>query len=170
MGFQQWYDIGILEMLFRCSIRLRPLQILRVCVPFLMRLTLLMFSHFTDAQRVEFGLTLTSELSNTKTIIRWAIDHLLKATAHHICPGCPNNDHICWERLEDMYTTRTACKIDSQNPSLDVAAKIATTLAAASLVFRKTNFSYSKRLIYASMTDELLLKKVPRLLDMCRGF
>ncbi|GLJ14626.1 hypothetical protein SUGI_0236650 [Cryptomeria japonica] len=84
--------------------------------------------------------------------------------------GCPNNDHKCWERPEDIYSTRTACKIDSQNPSSDVVAEIATALAVASLVFHKTNFSYSKRLIYASMTDELLLKKVPRLLDMCRGF
>ncbi|GLJ50975.1 hypothetical protein SUGI_1085670 [Cryptomeria japonica] len=45
-----------------------------------------------------------------------------------------------------METSRTAYKIDSQNPGSGVAAE-----TAVSLVFRKTDPSYSKRLIHASM-------------------
>ncbi|GLJ50978.1 hypothetical protein SUGI_1085720 [Cryptomeria japonica] len=104
---------------------------------------------------LEFGGFMGSDLSNAKTAIRWATDYLLKATSHpgtiYVQVGDPNNDHKCWERPEDMDTARTAYKIDSQNPGSDVAAETAAALAAASLVFRKTDPSYSKRLIHASM-------------------
>ena len=65
--------------------------------------------------------------------------------------GDPNNDHKCWERPEDMDTLRTAYKIDSQNPGSDVAVETAVALAAASLVFRRKDPSYSRRLIRASI-------------------
>ncbi|GLJ50976.1 hypothetical protein SUGI_1085700 [Cryptomeria japonica] len=104
---------------------------------------------------LEFGGYMGSDLSNAKTAIRWGTDYLLKATAHpgtiYVQVGDPNNDHKCWERPEDMDTSRIAYKIDSQNPGSDVAAERATALAAASLVFRKTDPSYSKRLSHASM-------------------
>jgi len=50
-----------------------------------------------------------------------------------------------------MDTVRTVYKIDSQHPGSDVAAETAAALAAASLVFRKSDPSYSKQLIHTSM-------------------
>ncbi|KAH9305530.1 hypothetical protein KI387_009934, partial [Taxus chinensis] len=104
---------------------------------------------------LEFGGFMGAELSNAKTAIRWATDYLLKATSHpgtiYVQVGDPNNDHKCWERPEDMDTARTAYKIDSQHPGSDVAAETAAALSAASLVFRKSDPSYSKRLVHAAM-------------------
>ena len=104
---------------------------------------------------LEFGGFMGSELANAKTAIRWATDYLLKATAHpgtiYVQVGDPNKDHKCWERPEDMDTDRTVYKIDGQNPGSDVAAETAAALAAASLVFRKSDSSYSKRLLHTAM-------------------
>lgn len=104
---------------------------------------------------LEFGGLMGSELANSKVAIRWATDYLLKATAHpgtiYVQVGDPNTDHKCWERPEDMDTVRTVYKVDSQHPGSDVAAETAAALAAASLVFRKSDPSYSKRLIHTAM-------------------
>ncbi|CAA6654335.1 unnamed protein product [Spirodela intermedia] len=82
--------------------------------------------------------------------IRWASDYLLKATAHpntvYVQVGDANKDHACWERPEDMDTPRTVFKVDPSNPGSDVAAETAAALAAASLVFQKTDPAYSKLL------------------------
>lgn len=61
--------------------------------------------------------------------------------------GDANKDHACWERPEDMDTARTVLKIDKNNPGSEVAAETAAALAAASLVFRKTDRAYSKLLV-----------------------
>ncbi|KAF9622184.1 hypothetical protein IFM89_030042 [Coptis chinensis] len=99
---------------------------------------------------LEFGGLMKSELQNAKEAIRWATDYLLKATAHpgtiYVQVGDANKDHACWERPEDMDTPRSVFKIDKNNPGSDVAAETAAALAAASLVFRRTDPSYSKLL------------------------
>ena len=46
-----------------------------------------------------------------------------------------------------MDIINTMYKIDSQHPSLDVAAEMTTTLEVASLVFHKYDASYSKQII-----------------------
>lgn len=61
--------------------------------------------------------------------------------------GDANKDHACWERPEDMDTPRSVFKIDKNNPGSDVAAETAAALAAASLVFRRSDPSYSKLLL-----------------------
>ena len=61
--------------------------------------------------------------------------------------GDAKKDHACWERPEDMDTPRSVYKIDSNNPGSDVAAETAAALAAASLVFKKTDPAYSKILV-----------------------
>ena len=50
-----------------------------------------------------------------------------------------------------MDTVRTVYKFDIQHLGSDVAAEMAAALAAASLVFRKSDPSYSKRLIHTAM-------------------
>jgi len=61
--------------------------------------------------------------------------------------GDAEKDHACWERPEDMDTPRSVFKVDKNNPGSDVAAETAAALAAASLVFKKTDPAYSKTLV-----------------------
>lgn len=61
--------------------------------------------------------------------------------------GDANKDHACWERPEDMDTPRTVVKIDKNTPGSDVAGETAAALAAASLVFRRSDPTYSKLLV-----------------------
>lgn len=65
--------------------------------------------------------------------------------------GEPNNDHRCWERPEDMDTARNVYKVTSQNPGSDVAAETAAALAAASIVFKDSEPSYSDKLLKTAM-------------------
>lgn len=58
--------------------------------------------------------------------------------------GDAKKDHSCWERPEDMDTPRSVFKIDANTPGSEVAAETAAALAAASLVFRRTDPTYSK--------------------------
>ncbi|XP_010456051.1 PREDICTED: endoglucanase 17 isoform X2 [Camelina sativa] len=100
---------------------------------------------------IEFGGLMKSELQNAKTAIRWATDYLLKATSHpdtiYVQVGDANKDHSCWERPEDMDTVRSVFKVDKNTPGSDVAAETAAALAAAAIVFRKSDPSYSKVLL-----------------------
>lgn len=100
---------------------------------------------------IEFGGLMKSELQNAKIAIRWATDYLLKATSHpdtiYVQVGDANKDHSCWERPEDMDTVRSVFKVDKNTPGSDVAAETAAALAAAAIVFRKSDPSYSKVLL-----------------------
>ncbi|KAL4590688.1 hypothetical protein LXL04_003629 [Taraxacum kok-saghyz] len=61
--------------------------------------------------------------------------------------GDATKDHACWERPEDMDTPRTVIKIDRNTPGTEVAAETVAALASASLVFRKSDRTYSKLLL-----------------------
>jgi endoglucanase len=50
-------------------------------------------------------------------------------------------------RPEDMTTSRTAYKIDANNPGSDLAGETAAAMAAASIVFRNSNPTYSATLL-----------------------
>ncbi|OIV95383.1 hypothetical protein TanjilG_14537 [Lupinus angustifolius] len=97
---------------------------------------------------IEFGGIMKGELENAREAIRWGSDYLLKATAHpdtiYVQVGDAKKDHACWERPEDMDTPRNVYKIDKNTPGSEVAAETAAALAAASLVFKKTDPIYSK--------------------------
>ncbi|KAK7259296.1 hypothetical protein RIF29_24900 [Crotalaria pallida] len=99
---------------------------------------------------IEFGGIMKGELENAREAIRWGTDYLLKATAHpdtiYVQVGDAKKDHACWERPEDMDTPRNVYKIDKNTPGTEVAAETAAALAAASLVFKKTDPTYSKTL------------------------
>ncbi|XP_022754167.1 endoglucanase 6-like [Durio zibethinus] len=62
------------------------------------------------------------------------------------CVGDGNSDHYCWQRPEDMTTDRHAYKIDP-NPGSDLAGETAAAMAAASIVFRRSNPAYSSELL-----------------------
>ncbi|KAL3517414.1 hypothetical protein ACH5RR_020003 [Cinchona calisaya] len=100
---------------------------------------------------IEFGGLMKGELQNAKEAIRWATDYLLKATAQpgtvYVQVGNANRDHACWERPEDMDTPRSVFKVDQNTPGTEVAAETAAALAAASLVFRRSDPTYSNTLV-----------------------
>ncbi|KAH9605937.1 hypothetical protein KSS87_003612 [Heliosperma pusillum] len=100
---------------------------------------------------LEFGGLMKSELQNAKQAVRWATDYLLKATVHpdtiYVQVGNAAEDHACWERPEDMDTPRNVYKIDKNNPGTEVAAETAAALAAASMVFKKSDPAYSRTLL-----------------------
>ncbi|KAJ6297187.1 hypothetical protein OIU78_022837 [Salix suchowensis] len=113
---------------------------------------------------LEYGKRMGPELANARAAIRWATDYLLKcATATpgklYVGVGDPNVDHKCWERPEDMDTSRTVYSVSASSPGSDVAGETAAALAAASMVFRKVDRKYSVCPFYCSYSgykDELL--------------
>jgi hypothetical protein len=62
--------------------------------------------------------------------------------------GDGDTDHYCWQRPEDMTTSRQAYRIDKDNPGSDLAGETAAALAAASIVFRRSNPHYSHLLLH----------------------
>lgn len=51
-----------------------------------------------------------------------------------------------------MDTPRSVFKVDKNNPGSDIAGETAATLAAASIVFRKCDPSYSSLLLQRAIT------------------
>ncbi|CAI8597787.1 unnamed protein product [Vicia faba] len=92
------------------------------------------------------------ELPHVMEAIKWGTDYFIKA---HTNPnvlwaevGDGDTDHYCWQRPEDMTTSRRAFKIDEKNPGSDLAGETAAAMAAASIVFRITNPHYSQLLLH----------------------
>ncbi|OMP02983.1 Glycoside hydrolase, family 9 [Corchorus olitorius] len=102
---------------------------------------------------IEYGkqMAQNGELGHAMEAIKWGTDYLIKA---HPEPyvlygevGDGNTDHYCWQRPEDMTTDRHAYKIDPSNPGSDLAGETAAAMAAASIVFRRSNPAYSAELL-----------------------
>ncbi|XP_020521688.1 endoglucanase 19 [Amborella trichopoda] len=102
---------------------------------------------------IEYGkqMEANGELSNAMDAIRWGTDYFIKA---HPEPnvfygevGEGISDHYCWQRPEDMTTSRAAYRIDTANPGSDLAGETAAAMAAASIVFRRSDSSYSLTLL-----------------------
>ncbi|XP_015696333.2 endoglucanase 22 [Oryza brachyantha] len=84
--------------------------------------------------------------------IKWGTDYFVKAHTHPFVywaeVGDGDTDHYCWQRPEDMTTSRQAYRIDKDNPGSDLAGETAAALAAASIVFRRSNPHYSHLLLH----------------------
>ncbi|KAL9230952.1 hypothetical protein vseg_006235 [Gypsophila vaccaria] len=102
---------------------------------------------------IEYGRQISKlgELGHTLEAIKWGTDYLIKA---HPEPnvlygevGDGNTDHYCWQRPEDMTTDRTAYRIDPSRPGSDLAGETAAAMAAASLVFHRSNPAYANTLL-----------------------
>ncbi|KAF2303838.1 hypothetical protein GH714_023744 [Hevea brasiliensis] len=102
---------------------------------------------------IQYGkqISVAGEYQHALEAIKWGTDYFIKAHTH------PNvlwvqvdgyTDHYCWQRPEDMTTSRQAYKVDEKNPGSDVAGETAAALAAASIVFRRTNPHYSYLLLH----------------------
>lgn len=102
---------------------------------------------------IEYGkqMAANGELGHAMDAVKWGTDYFIKA---HPQPyvlygevGDGNSDHYCWQRPEDMTTDRHAYKIDPSNPGSDLAGETAAAMAAASIVFRRSNPAYSAVLL-----------------------
>ncbi|XP_059443129.1 endoglucanase 1-like [Corylus avellana] len=105
---------------------------------------------------IEFGSSMHSQLEHAKSAIKWSTDYLLKAAtatpdALYVQVADPNQDHQCWERPEGMDTPRNVYKVSAQNPGSEVAAETAAALAAASIVFKNSDPSYSSKLLHTAI-------------------
>ncbi|KAF3448696.1 hypothetical protein FNV43_RR09409 [Rhamnella rubrinervis] len=102
---------------------------------------------------IEYGkqMAASGELGHAMEAVKWGTDYFIKA---HPQPnvlygevGDGNSDHYCWQRPEDMTTDRHAYKIDPSNPGSDLAGETAAAMAAASIVFRRSNPAYASELL-----------------------
>ncbi|CAD6339661.1 unnamed protein product [Miscanthus lutarioriparius] len=95
------------------------------------------------------------ELAHSLESIKWGTDYFIKA---HTRPdelwaevGDGDTDHYCWQRPEDMTTSRQAYKVDRDRPGSDVAGETAAAMAAASMVFREHNPHYASLLLHHAL-------------------
>ncbi|KAL5735856.1 hypothetical protein ACOSP7_030317 [Xanthoceras sorbifolium] len=92
------------------------------------------------------------EYDHALEAIKWGTDYFIKAHTHPNVlwaeVGDGDTDHYCWQRPEDMTTSRHAYKVDERNPGSDVAGETAAAMAAASIVFRRLNPHYSHLLLH----------------------
>jgi len=100
---------------------------------------------------VEFGELMGPDLQHALESIRWGTDYFLKATKRPNIVvaqvGDPISDHDCWERPEDMDTSRTTYYLSATRPGSEVSAEIAAALAASSIAFRNIDRGYSRILL-----------------------
>ncbi|KAL6627186.1 hypothetical protein ACP70R_030912 [Stipagrostis hirtigluma subsp. patula] len=105
---------------------------------------------------LEYGeqMAAAGELGHAVEAVKWGTDYFVKA---HPEPnvlygevGDGDSDHNCWQRPEDMTTSRQAYRIDPQHPGSDLAGETAAAMAAASLVFRSSNPGYANQLLQHS--------------------
>jgi hypothetical protein len=97
------------------------------------------------------GVSAAGELRHALQAIKWGTDYFVKA---HTAPtelwtqvGDGDSDHYCWQRPEDMTTSRRAYKVDAENPGSEVAAETAAAMAAASIVFRRAGDAHYAHLL-----------------------
>ncbi|KAL1569175.1 Endoglucanase, variant 2 [Salvia divinorum] len=116
-------------------------------LPMAFTVTMLSWSIIEYGDQIDSG----GELQHAVDAVKWGTDYFIKA---HPQPyvlygevGDGNTDHYCWQRPEDMSTSRAAYKIDADHPGSDLAAETAAAMAAASIVFRSYNLSYSAELL-----------------------
>lgn len=102
---------------------------------------------------IEYGKQMgnSGELGHAMNAVKWGTDYLLKA---HPEPnvlygevGDGVTDHYCWQRPEDMTTSRQAYRLDPNHPGSDLAGETAAAMASASMVFRRANPAYSNELL-----------------------
>jgi len=99
----------------------------------------------------EAGYSSAGALDDGRKAVKWATDYFIKAhTAANEFYGQVGQgdvDHAYWGRPEDMTMSRPAYKIDTSRPGSDLAGETAAALAAASIVFKNVDPTYSNNLL-----------------------
>uniref|UniRef100_A0A7N0T0X6 Endoglucanase n=1 Tax=Kalanchoe fedtschenkoi TaxID=63787 RepID=A0A7N0T0X6_KALFE len=92
-----------------------------------------------------------NEFEHAQESLKWITDYLINAhlsdNVLYIQVGDPELDHRCWERPEAMSERRPLTQINTSYPGTEVAAETAAAMAAASLVFKKPDSTYSSLLL-----------------------
>ncbi|XP_042487269.1 endoglucanase 24-like [Macadamia integrifolia] len=102
---------------------------------------------------LEYGdhMSTVKQLEPAQESLKWITDYLINAhpsdNVLYIQVGDPGKDHTCWERPETMSEERPLTQVNTSSPGTDVAAETAAAMAAASLVFKTTNSTYSGLLL-----------------------
>uniref|UniRef100_A0ACD5XTU9 Uncharacterized protein n=1 Tax=Avena sativa TaxID=4498 RepID=A0ACD5XTU9_AVESA len=102
---------------------------------------------------LEYGdqMTAAKQLDPALDGLRWITDFLIAAhpsdNVLYIQVGDPDLDHNCWERPETMTEKRPLTQINAKSPGSDIAAEAAAAMAAASMVFKSTDTTYSDTLL-----------------------
>ncbi|GKV17867.1 hypothetical protein SLEP1_g28322 [Rubroshorea leprosula] len=102
---------------------------------------------------LEYGdqMNAVNQLESAQDSLRWITDYLINAhpseNVLYIQVGDAEADHKCWNRPEDMTEKRPLTQVNTSYPGTEVAAETAAAMAAASLVFKKTDSTYSSTLL-----------------------
>ncbi|KAJ1421644.1 Six-hairpin glycosidase superfamily [Sesbania bispinosa] len=111
---------------------------------------------------LEYGdqMDAVGQLEPAQDSVKWITDYLINAHPSenvlyiqvallyncHLMPALYAN-HKCWDRPEDMTEPRPLTQVNTSCPGSDVAAETAAAMASASLVFKKTDSTYSSTLL-----------------------
>nr|CAD7401063.1 unnamed protein product [Timema poppensis] len=138
---------GVLEAFFNLIVESITGDFVKFGFPMAFTATSLAWSVLDHAS----GYTSASALDDAHKAIKWATDYFIKA---HVSEfefygqvGQGQVDHDYWGRPEDMTMARPAYMISTSAPGSDLAAETAAALAAASLVFKTVDSSYSATLL-----------------------
>uniref|UniRef100_A0A2P2IPS7 Endoglucanase n=1 Tax=Rhizophora mucronata TaxID=61149 RepID=A0A2P2IPS7_RHIMU len=102
---------------------------------------------------LEYGdqMDAVNQLQPAQDSLKWITDYLINAhpseNVLYIQVGDPVVDHNCWNRPEDMTEKRPLTQVNTSFPGTEVAAETAAAMASASLVFKKTDSTYSSTLL-----------------------
>uniref|UniRef100_A0A803MRD9 Endoglucanase n=1 Tax=Chenopodium quinoa TaxID=63459 RepID=A0A803MRD9_CHEQI len=102
---------------------------------------------------LEYGdqMAATKQLQPAQENLKWITDYLVNAHPRdnvlYIQVGDPDLDHKCWERPEAMTEKRPLTQVNVSTPGTEVAAETAAAMAAASLVFKSSDATYSSTLL-----------------------
>ncbi|CAN4093966.1 unnamed protein product [Withania somnifera] len=102
---------------------------------------------------LEYGdqMKVVKQLEPAQDSLKWITDYLInchpKDNVLYIQVGDPDADHKCWDRPEAMTEARPLIQINASVPGTEVAAETAAAMAAASLVFKSSDSTYSSDLL-----------------------
>ncbi|WOK95156.1 endoglucanase 24-like [Canna indica] len=98
-----------------------------------------------------YQMSAVNHLESALNALQWITDYLINAHPSddvlYIQVGDPEIDHLCWERPETMTELRPLTQVNKTAYGSDVAAETAAAMAAASLVFKAINATYSNLLL-----------------------
>lgn len=107
---------------------------------------------------IEFGDAYTNAglMDRVKDMVKWGTDYFIKCHTQDnelwVQVGDGYADHASWQRPEDPHATRPTYVIGYWNGGSDVAGETAAAMAAASILFKDSDPSYSATLLSHAKT------------------
>ncbi|KAJ0024271.1 hypothetical protein Pint_09394 [Pistacia integerrima] len=90
-------------------------------------------------------------LKQAQDSLKWITDFLVNSypsnNTLYVQVGNADKDHKCWQRPESITDKKPLSQVNTTSPGSDVAAETAAALAAASMVFKKSDSIYSAKLL-----------------------